>query len=208
MIEYVHYGCGLCAPVTWRNFDASPTLRLRQLPLLGQWLARSDCIPSWPDNVEYGDIVKGLPVPDHSCKAIYCSHVLEHLALEDFRTALQKTFGYLLVGGVFRFVVPDLKKLASDFVLSKDPKAAMYFMEASYLGVKHRPRGLGGLTRAWLGNSNHLWMWDYASIAEELEIAGFRNIRRAEFGDSQVPMFVEVEDRNRWLGCLGVECEK
>jgi len=24
---YVQYGCGFCAPATWRNFDASPTLR-------------------------------------------------------------------------------------------------------------------------------------------------------------------------------------
>src|SRR5882724_7131927 len=33
--EYVHYGCLFCAPESWLNFDASPTLRFERIPILG-----------------------------------------------------------------------------------------------------------------------------------------------------------------------------
>ena len=59
--------------------------------------------------MEYGDIVKGLPVDYASCKGIYCFHVLEHLSPDNFRIALGNTYKFLQPGGVFRFVLPDLQ---------------------------------------------------------------------------------------------------
>jgi len=103
---YVQYGCGWSAPVGFRNFDASPTLRFERLPLLGKLYTKNNS--RFPENVEYGDIVKGLPVPPTSCEAVYCSHVLEHLSLDDFRKALRNTHRILKSGGTFRLVVPDL----------------------------------------------------------------------------------------------------
>ena len=76
---YIQYGCGLSAPMEWRNFDASPTLRFERLPVIGQFYTKND--KRFPTNVEYGDIVKGLPVEINSCKGVYCSHILEHLSL-------------------------------------------------------------------------------------------------------------------------------
>jgi hypothetical protein len=35
--------------------------------------------------------------------------------------------------------------------------------------------------------------------------AGFRQIRRAKFGDAADPAFREVEEQSRWDGALGVE---
>ena len=49
---------------------------------------------------------------------------------------------------------------------------------------------------------------DYKSITAELEKAGFSDIRRARFGDSDDKMFGSVEDEGRWINCLGVECRK
>lgn len=51
-------------------------------------------------------------------------------------------------------------------------------------------------------------MWDYKAIAAELEQAGFRDIRRAAFNDSQDVLFRDVEELSRWENCLGVECFK
>jgi hypothetical protein len=205
--KYVQYGCGLSAPSTWRNFDASPTLRLQRLPIIGQYF-RGGPYPSFPANVEYGDIVKGLPVSPGSCKAVFCSHILEHLALDDFRAALRNTILYLAPGGTFRLVLPDLEHLSRSYLDSTDADAALKFMEDSNLGRKNRAAGLGGILREWLGHSSHLWMWDFKAISRELEAAGFREIRRAEFGDSAEQRFKEVEDHDRWLDCLGVECIK
>jgi hypothetical protein len=76
------------------------------------------------------------------------------------------------------------------------------------LGKEKRSHGLKGFISEWFGNSQHLWMWDYFSISQELKNTGFVNIRRAEFGDSTDPMFNEVEEKDRWLNCLSIECIK
>lgn len=205
--RYVQYGCGLCAPLTWRNFDASPTLRLQKIPLLRRFFLNG-AYPVFPSNVEYGNIVKGLPVRSNSCRAIFCSHVLEHLALQDFRIAVRNTYSYLEPDGLFRLIVPDLEKLAGDYVNSKDADASHRFMERSRLGRRSRASSLAGFLREFLGNSSHLWMWDFTSLSAEMRNAGFREIRRAEFGDSDELYFRDVEDEGRWIDAFCMECVK
>lgn len=204
--SYVQYGCGLCAPEGWLNFDASPILRWQRMPLLGPWGTKFG--PRFPSNARFGDIVRGLPVAAASCQAIYCSHVLEHLALDDMRVALRNTWRYLAPGGVFRCVVPDLEQLTRDYLACADDQSAMRFMHESGLGFMNRPRGWRGLLREWLGNSRHRWLWDYRSLERELKDAGFVDVRRASFGDAVDPMFREVEDCQRWEGCLGIESRR
>lgn len=203
---YVQYGCGRSAPQRWRNYDASPTVRFERLPVIGKLYTKN--LERFPENVEYGDIVKGLPLPLDSCTAIYCSHVLEHLALEDFRSALKNTYRILQPGGLFRLVLPDLEYMAQKYLNDASPDASLIFMKETYLGHELRARGFKGLLSLWLGNSRHLWMWDYKSIARELENTGFIKIRKAEFGDSSDSMFIDVEDKNNWENCLGIECRK
>jgi hypothetical protein len=69
-------------------------------------------------------------------------------------------------------------------------------------------RGFPAFIALWLGNSQHLWMWDYKSLEAELRSAGFVGIRRAAFGDSSDPLFSLVEDPERWDDCLGIECSR
>ncbi|MGB0720820.1 MAG: class I SAM-dependent methyltransferase [Gammaproteobacteria bacterium] len=203
---YVHYGCGWTAPPQWRNFDASPTLRFERIPVLGRLYTRNE--KRFPNNAEPGDIVRGLPVPDASCQGVYCSHILEHLALEDCRTALRNTLRMLSPGGCFRLVVPDLEHAIRDYCANPGPDAALRFQRATLLGRERRERGPRALLRDWLGNSNHLWMWDEAAMRRELEQAGFTAIRRAHRGDNADPMFVHVEDPGRWEDALGMEARR
>jgi len=208
MIEgvYVQYGCGWCAPRGWVNFDASPTLRFERIPVVGRLYTKNAL--RFPDNVRYGDVVRGLPIEFDSCNGIYCSHVLEHLALEDVDRALKNTFSYLRTGGTFRLVVPDLERMTRDYLTSDSVSAAIRFMESTGLGRPVRPRGLVGFVKSWLGNSAHLWMWDAKSMSEKLIQHGFRAVRRCSFGDAEDAKFKEVEDRDRFEGCLAMECKK
>ncbi|MEI6429665.1 MAG: methyltransferase domain-containing protein [Pseudanabaena sp. ELA607] len=203
---YVQYGCGYSAPREWRNFDASPTLRFERLPLIGQLYTKNQS--RFPRNVEYGDIVKGLPIAPKSCDGIYCSHVLEHLSLNDFRVALHHTHQMLRAGGIFRLVLPDLEYSVKQYLNSHDDDAALSFMRETYLGIEKRDRSVKGLILSWFGNSQYLWMWDYKSIKLELEKAGFVSVENAVFGDSEDPMFQKVEEQDRWENCLGVKCKK
>jgi SAM-dependent methyltransferase len=204
--DYIQYGCGWSAPDTFLNFDCSPTLRFERLPVIGGLYIRN--AKRFPDNVRYGDIVRGLPISQASCSGVYCSHVLEHLALADFHIALQHTFQYLKPGGTFRFVLPDLEQLARDYLADGNALAASRFMEASCLGKKSRVRGLRGLIVGWLGNSAHLWMWDEKAMAEQLREHGFKDIRRATLGDAEDRTFNTVEDKGRFDGCLAMQCRR
>ena len=200
----MQYGCGFSAPSGWKNFDVSPTLRFERVPLLGRLYSKNR--QRFPSNVEYGDIVKGIPLPSESCEAIYASHVLEHLSLRDFRAALANTYRLLTNGGLFRLVVPDLEILAKRYLESDDPGAASSFMEATSLGVSERQRGLRGLATTWFGNSSHLWMWDLKSISQELAAVGFEDISRCRLGDE--PVFQDVEEEGRFVDALAVQCRK
>ena len=162
----VQYGCGFSSPVDWVNFDASPTLRFERIPVIGRLYKKNDI--RFPDNVRYGDILKGLPVAENCCDFVYCSHVLEHLALDSFYRALQNTRKILKPGGVFRLVVPDLEHSIALYQSSDSARAAIDFLQESLVGVQSRPRGIRALLKEHLGNSRHLWMWDFKSLAHEL----------------------------------------
>lgn len=203
---YVQFGAGLCGPEQWRNFDASPTLRMQKLPLIGRLTGSIG--PRFPGTVEYGDIIRGLPVADNSCAAVYCSHVLEHLSLQDLRCALANTFRCLRPSGRFRLVLPDLEQMTRRYVESTEADAANKFMRESLLGAEKRPRGVVERLRQISGNSRHLWMWDFKALSTELQRAGFVSIRRAVLGDSGDSKFEDVERADRWEGHLGIDCFK
>jgi len=197
---YVQYGCGFSAPKDWKNFDASPTLRFEQLPFIGRLFTKN--ASRFPENVRYGDIVRGLPVADGTVDAIYASHILEHLALDDFHVALRNTWRLLKAGGVFRLIVPDLRWRAEVYVgasVDGDPEASSGFLRSCCLGIETRPRGLWRMMISALGHSQHLWMWDEPAISAALQAAGFQNIRRIQIGDSNDPMFAKVEEEDRFL---------
>lgn len=208
---YIQYGCGLSAPKEWINFDVSPTLRIQKTPILGG-LLKSRLNTTFPSNVRYGDITQGLPVADNSCDGLYCSHTLEHLALEDFRIALKNSYRILKPGGLFRCVVPDLEHSARRYIQSLeqgDPAASIQFVgNDTILGIEKRPRGLKGLVNSYYGNAHHLWMWDYKSLSEELKKAGFTQIRPCKFNDSKDDMFKHVENVTRFENAVAIECSK
>jgi hypothetical protein len=211
MKKYCQYGSGFSNPIQFINFDASPTLRIQKLPLVGKMLKKK-MSTQFPGNIVYGDIIKGLPIQENSMKGIYCSHVLEHLSLEDLRLALHNTYKMLEENGVFRCVLPDLEWCCNQYLNLKklgDENAGSIFMDNfTMLGKKSRPKKLTDKIRSLYGNSEHLWMWDFESLKSELEKVGFTEIRRAAFNDSSDGNFYFVEEESRFINCLAIECKK
>jgi len=206
----VQYGCGLSAPDNWKNFDASPTLRLQKNPIT-KLLFKRKLNVIFPENVKYGDIVKGLPFEENSCDNIYCSHILEHLSYNDCIKALSNTYKMLKVGGIFRCIVPDLEIYARNYILKFDRgtvDSGDYFIRQTMLGQEVRTRGIKNILLASFGNSHHLWMWDEMTLRERLIESGFKNIRRCKFNDSGELSFREVEDDGRFIEALAFECIK
>lgn len=206
---YVQYGCGWSAPDEWTNFDASLTLRWEKLPLLGLDTKNSR---RFPGNVELGDIVRGLPVPDASCRGVYASHVLEHLTLEDFHKALDNTHRILRESGIFRLVVPDLEACARAYLARLERGVAdanSQFLRDTNLGSEKRPRGFIGFAKRLFNSLDpHLWMWDEVSLTRALAEHGFHRIRRCRFGDCEDKAFSMVEDPGRFENAVAVEARR
>lgn len=90
----VNVGCGRTFHRDWLNLD----------------------LVSYSPEVRACDLRKGIPLADSSCTAVYSSHVLEHLPLVDGVRMLRECFRVLEPDGTIRIVVPDLEKIARDYV--------------------------------------------------------------------------------------------
>jgi SAM-dependent methyltransferase len=204
---YVQYGCGpISAPKEWVNFDASMTLKFERVPVIGRLYTKN--AQRFPENAKWGDIVRGLPLPDASCQGVYASHVLEHLPLTDFHQALKNTRRILAPNGIFRLVVPDLEWAGREYVRmldSGEQDGNAFFLHATGLGRKDRRKGIVGLVFDALRTSTHFWMWDERSLATVLETHGFHSVRRCQCGDSGDPMFGLVEDKHRFHHAVAIE---
>jgi len=118
------------------------------------------------------------------------------------------TKNILRPGGTFRFVLPDLEYYIKEYVDNQSDSAALEFLKNTGLGIENRVRGIKGQIISWLGNSRHLWLWDYKSLELELKTAGFIEVDRTAYHDFSDPMFEKVEEKDRWENCLGIECRK
>ena len=138
----LHIGCGLVAPESWKNVDASPTLVISKIPLLEKIILSLVDGLFWPENVEYGNILEGMRIKENSCDLVFASHVLEHLSYSDFHTALNNIYKYLKPGGIFRFIVPDLKKYVDNYLVQYSDiniasKASVNFMKDTCTGCSN-----------------------------------------------------------------------
>jgi len=66
---YLQYGCGLSVPKESINYNASPTLWNQRIPIIGKIL-KNKLNTIFPDNVQYGDIIKGLSIGEVKCDGI------------------------------------------------------------------------------------------------------------------------------------------
>lgn len=90
----LNVGCGTMLHPDWVNVDVAPSRR----------------------DVRRCDLTEGLPFPDRSFDACYCSHVLEHLEPAQAERAVAEIYRVLRPGGVVRVVVPDLAAIAEHYL--------------------------------------------------------------------------------------------
>jgi predicted SAM-dependent methyltransferase len=76
-----------------------------------------DFVP-YSDEVQQGDLTRGLNFPDACFDVVYHSHVLEHLDLSSGLRFLRECARVLKPGGIIRVVVPDLERLAAEYLAS------------------------------------------------------------------------------------------
>jgi SAM-dependent methyltransferase len=190
----------MSAGQSWQNYDASLVLRFERIPLVGRLYTKN--ARRFPRNVMYGNIVNQPLCKIATADAVYCSHMLEHVPLEDMRKALANIHVMLKPSGVFRLVVPDLETRITRYVHSGENTRAHEFVRLTGLGRIPSSATWRSKLYQVFRTSGHRWMYDWNSMHEELLRAGFIDIRRCEFGDSEIKEFAEVEDRDRFVNPL------
>lgn len=188
----LNVGCGQTPTEGWRNFDNSWSLRLARVRWLPEVLHRLNLVEHSPyefmqfareSGIEYGDVVKGLPVPDGAASVFYSSHVLEHLDRTDADSFMKEIHRVLRPGGIVRISVPDLAKQVELYCESGDADA---FMESTRLSVP-RPRGAWQSMKALVvGPRHHQWMYDSRSLSQLLQRHGFVDVRARSAGETSI----------------------
>lgn len=120
-----------------------------------------------------GDCKDLSSLPEASCKDIYASHVLEHLAYDgEVQRALKGFHRVLMPGGRLRVSVPDMEVLCRLFLLPNMPFPHRYHVMRSLFGGRMDPHDV------------HYTGMFYEYLGAMMHGAGFRDITRvAEFGE-------------------------
>lgn len=92
-VTYLNFGCGTWYAPEWTNID---------------WIRA--------DGVVRHDLRKPLPFADATFDVAYSSHVLEHLPPAAGAALLTEIRRVIKPGGVLRTVVPDLERIARDYL--------------------------------------------------------------------------------------------
>ena len=215
----VQYGCGLSNPSGWKNFDSTPTLFIRKIPL-SVFIAKffykllKNSKPNFSltlnniifNKAIYGDITKKLPIQSETVDYLYASHVLEHLPFKEFRKALKESYRVLKKGGVFRVVVPNFYFFIQEYLDSTSKTKSIDFCLNTLLGAEY----FENIFNRMRGGSKHNIMFDYETLENELKNFKFSLIRKAKYNDSEFEVYKEIEDKDRWIypENIGFECIK
>jgi predicted SAM-dependent methyltransferase len=188
----VNIGCGQSPTPGWRNYDNSLSVRLARRPLLAGLCERAGLIGrnqrefiafAKAHRIEWADSTKHIPLPAGSVEVLYSSHMVEHLDSEEARSFLAEARRVLKPGGVIRLALPDLRKLVDYYQATGD---ADEFLHRTYL-CHRKPKSLvERLKQALVGNREHYWMYDAASLTKLLASAGFVNVRVLPAGRTHI----------------------
>jgi SAM-dependent methyltransferase len=218
----LNLGCGLTAPTGWINLDGSWNARLAFLPWLRLALGRCGVIPSfsastaWSRRVRWHDLRRPLPFGAASISAVYASHVLANLYLEEATRLLDECWRVLEPGGVVRIVDADLEAIVGEYMGScpfGEPSGELAGLTRAdrlnkrmLLRSENRPnwRSPYGLYELMQDFHSHKWLYDADSLIFHLQRAGFREPTRKGFRDSAIPGIEEVELAGRVLSGEGV----
>ena len=138
-----------------------------------------------------GDVRQGLPLPSDSIRYIASMHAVVELPYLDVVPALRELHRILEPGGVLRLGLPDLERAIDAYRAGDRAYFSIPDEETPSLSGKFI------VQMTWYGTNLMMFTFDFAR--ELLERAGFREVRRAEFGrtTSPFPEIVELDNRPR-----------
>jgi len=198
----LNLGCGHNAVDGWDNYDRSPMMIMRKLPLLRTVLLKAKVLHAehmntWPENIIRRDLSKPLPYADATAEAVYSSHMLEHLYLDDARALLAECFRVLRPGGIIRLAVPDGEQWAKDLLAAgEDPGGVAGLKFQEMLRAHPNAKPMGRRKVAFVAGSNwHKWQPTRGLVRQMFADTGFVDFKELPFRTGESPDLDKVELR-------------
>jgi len=199
----LNVGCGSTIVAGWLNIDKSPNVILDRFRPLKRLLFRAGVLEEahlaeWSRNVIWHDARHRFPYPDGGAEAIYSSHMLEHLYLDEAKQVLVEFRRLLQPRGVLRLALPDAAMWASELLAglerSQNGQVGLQFNEALNTQPTRRPNALK-LAVGALGNSRHRWQPTQDLVRAMILNAGFAFCEERAFRQGNLPDLDKVENR-------------
>lgn len=192
-MKRVNFGCGPTPISGWYNYDNSFSVCLAKHRILTSIMDKLGLLKesqkkliavARKSNIIWADATKRILLPDNSVEVLYSSHMIEHLDREEVKVFMQQTRRVLAAHGIIRIVVPDFRKLATQYISDGDADA---FLERSGLTRGSHRTLLDKLKYLIIGERHHLWMYDGPSMVRLLSSMGFKDTRIMPAGSTMIP---------------------
>jgi hypothetical protein len=179
----IHLGCGGHAVADWVNIDLlSGDMRMNL---------------AWQ-----------LPFDDGSASLVYSAHLFEHLNFHTEAPRLAREVHRILEdGGVFRLAVPDmqayLREYANgndEFFASCDRQRPEFGSAAGYSTPMSKIMFMAGSAGRPGHFFDHKMGYDFQTLADVLQRAGFSRVERVSYGNSGQPAFAAVDASSQAAG--------
>jgi SAM-dependent methyltransferase len=152
------------------------------------------------------DLVNGIPAEDNSLDLIYHSHMLEHLSYEDGINFIKECYRTLKPNGRMRILVPDLEL----WINAYSSKNRFFFEQYRKILNSDIYVTNASIFMGMLHNHEHKCGYDFESLSWVLGNAGFVEVEKKLYADSQIEGIIEIEPSMplRTMESLCVECIK
>jgi SAM-dependent methyltransferase len=217
----IHLGCGLNTPKGWVNVDGSWNAWVTKYSKIKRILNHLHVVHDryfnipWSPNIIIHDVRKSLPFPDNSAGAVYASHLLEHLYIEEEENLLMECFRILWPRGVLRIVVPDLKGILEEYMGKKELEGAETI---KMLGPAERlnrrlllrdlspPKGsiIFRLYTTIKDFHLHKYLHDVDSLKELFEKTGFKEVQEMHYHQSRIEDIQDIEQEDCIMNGAGI----
>lgn len=135
------------------------------------------------------DVTHGLPYENNSVQGIYSEHFIEHLSKAEALAFLRECRRVLVPNGATRLATPDLDEVIAKYM--GDWRDQPWLTDFGYEWIQNRCEMLNVAMREW----GHKWLYDEEELKAIAALAGLSFVRRCSIGESDNPMFKNLEYR-------------
>jgi len=156
------------------------------------------------------DMTQEFPINPNKIRYIFAAHFIEHLNFSQGINFLRNCYKVMRKNGIIRLNFPDLELWSKKYYENDLSFFKKYYDFSKNISGLPELRTKGEIFMSQVHWWDHKWCYDFDSIKDILERAGFSNIARKKVFESSLPDIKKLESDapDRILETIYVEAEK